>query len=199
MIKVYQKLYEKTIFSIDSYTPSLIEYALKSGFTIVNDITGLANDEVAKITAKYDATVVIMHMQGNPKDMQNNPTYEDVMIDVDNFFKQRIQKAKDFGIEKIVLDVGIGFGKTLEHNLEILNRLFEFRELGRPVLVGPSRKSFIGKITGDEPDKRQFGTAASVAIAIKNGADIVRVHDVKEMKQVVVIADAISRNGAPPF
>ena len=97
--------------------------------------------------------------------------------------------------ENIIIDPGIGFGKTLEHNLEILNRLSEFKKIGRPILVGPSRKSFIGKITGTDPDKRIFGTAASVAIAIKNGADIIRVHDVKEMKQVAMIADAISRRG----
>ena len=112
-----EKLYKKVRFSIDSYTPKVVEYALKSGFTIVNDITALSNNKIAKLTAKYNATIVLMHMQNTPQNMQDNPTYDNIMIDIDNFFKQRIKKAKDFGIKNIILDVGIGFGKTLEQNL----------------------------------------------------------------------------------
>ena len=120
-----------------------------------------------------------------------------LILEIKDRLRDIIEKAVAGGVKKenIIIDPGIGFGKTLEHNLQILNRLFEFKEFGLPILVGPSRKSFIGKLTGARPDKRVFGTLASVAIAIKNGADIVRVHDVKEMKQVVMIADAISRNG----
>lgn len=153
-----EKLYEKVIFSIDSYTPSVIEYALKSGFKIVNDITGLANDEVARISAKYDATVVIMHMQGKPKDMQNDPKYDDVMVEVDNFFKERIEKAKKFGIKDIILDVGIGFGKTLEHNLTLLKNTEHFKHFGYEILIGASRKSMIHNIIPTPTQQRLPGT-----------------------------------------
>ncbi len=190
-----KKLYEKTIFSIDSYTPSVIEYALQSGFTIVNDITGLANDEVAKITAKYDATIVIMHMQGNPKDMQNNPTYEDVMIDVDNFFKQKIQKAKEFGIKKIILDVGIGFGKTLEHNTTLLKHMEHFLHFGYEVLIGASRKSLIEKVLPNTPTEERLPATLVIHLdSVRKGASIVRCHDVKEHYQAIKMQEAINNN-----
>ncbi len=186
-----QKLYEKVIFSIDSFTPNVIEYALNSGFTIVNDVTGLANDEVAKITAKYDATIVIMHMQGQPKDMQHNPSYEDVMVDIDNFFKERIAKAKDFGIENIILDVGIGFGKTLEHNLTLLKNMEHFLHFGYEVLIGASRKSMIDKIIPTLTKERLAGTLAIHLDSLKRGASIVRCHDVKEHLQAIKVQEAI--------
>ena len=112
-----------TSFSIDSYSPLVIDYVLNKGFKIVNDITGLKNDEVCKVASKYDAKVVIMHMQNDPTIMQTNPTYEDVVLDIDNYFATQIKKAKSFGIQEIILDVGIGFGKTLEHNLKLLKNL----------------------------------------------------------------------------
>jgi dihydropteroate synthase len=187
-----KKLYEKIVFSIDSYTPSVIEYALQSGFTIVNDITGLANDEVAKITAKYDASIVIMHMQGKPKDMQNNPTYKDVMLDVDNFFKERIQKAKEFGIEKIILDVGIGFGKTLEHNLTLLKNMEHFRHFGYEVLIGASRKSLIEKVIPNTPTSQRLPATLTIHLdSVRKGASIVRCHDVKEHYQAIKMQEAI--------
>lgn len=187
-----KKLYEKTVFSIDSYTPKVIEYALKSGFTIVNDITGLANDEVAKISAKYNATVVIMHMQGTPKDMQHNPSYEDVMCEVDDFFKQRIKKAKEFEIKNIILDVGIGFGKTLEHNLTLLKNMEHFKHFGYEVLIGASRKSLIEKVIPNTPTQERLpGTLAIHLDSIKKGASIVRCHDVKEHFQAIQIQKQI--------
>jgi len=187
-----KKLYEKTIFSIDSYTPSVIEYALKSGFTIVNDITGLENDEVAKITAAYDATIVIMHMQGTPKDMQNNPSYEDVMVDVDSFFKRRIQKAKEFGIDKIILDVGIGFGKTLEHNLILLKNMEHFNHFGYEVLIGASRKSLIEKVIPNTPTSQRLPATLAIHLdSLRKGASIVRCHDVKEHYQAIKMQEAI--------
>ncbi|MBD3840608.1 MAG: dihydropteroate synthase [Campylobacterales bacterium] len=186
-----QKLYEQTIFSIDSYTPKVIEYALNSGFTIVNDITGLANDEVAKITAKYGATIVIMHMQGTPKDMQQNPHYEDVMIEVDQFFKDRIAKAKDFGIKNIILDVGIGFGKTLEHNLTLLRNLEHFSHFGYELLMGASRKSMIDKIVPSDVSQRLAGTLAIHLDSISKGASIIRCHDVAEHFQAIKVLEAI--------
>ncbi len=186
-----QKLYEKVIFSIDSFTPNVIEYALNSGFTIVNDVTGLANDEIAKITAKYDATLVIMHMQGKPKDMQHNPNYENVMIELDQFFKERIAKAKAFGIHNIILDVGIGFGKTLEHNLILLKNMEHFLHFGYEVLIGASRKSMIDKIIPTPTEKRLAGTLAIHLDSLKRGASIVRCHDVKEHFQAIKVQEAI--------
>ncbi len=187
-----QSLYEKVIFSIDSYTPSVVEYALQSGFKIVNDITGLQNDEVAKLVAKYDATIVIMHMKGTPKDMQNNPVYNDIMCEVDDFFKERIQKAKDFGIENIILDVGIGFGKNLEHNLTLLKNMEHFTHFGCEVLVAASRKSMIDKITPTKVEDRLPGTITIHLDSLNKGASIVRCHDVKEHQQAIKIQDAIN-------
>lgn len=187
-----KKLYEKVTFSIDSYTPKVVEYALKSGFKIVNDVTGLINDEIAQITAKYDATIVIMHMLGKPKDMQENPKYENVIIDIDNFFKKSIQKAKDFGIKDIILDVGIGFGKTLEHNLILLKNMEHFRHFGYEILIGASRKSMIDKIVPTPTEQRLSGTLAIHLDSIKRGASIVRCHDVKEHYQAIKVQEAIN-------
>ncbi|MCK5110399.1 MAG: dihydropteroate synthase [Arcobacteraceae bacterium] len=186
------KLYKKATFSCDSYTPSVIRYALKSGFKIVNDITGLANDKVAKIVAKHNAAIVIMHMKGTPQNMQTNPTYEDVMIEVDNFFKERIEKAKEFGIKHIILDVGIGFGKTLKHNLTLLKNLSHFKHFGYPVLLGASRKSMIDKIIPTATEDRLAGSLTIHLEGIKNGASIIRCHDVKEHQQAIKVQQAIN-------
>ncbi len=186
-----KKLYEKVLFSIDSFTPSVIEYALKSGFQIVNDITGLANDEVAKLTAKFNATIVIMHMQGKPKDMQYNPSYNNVVLEVDQFFKERIEKAKAFGIKNIILDVGIGFGKTLEHNLLLLKNTEHFLHFGYELLIGASRKTMIDKITPSEIKDRLSGTLAIHLDNVRRGASIVRCHDVKEHFQALKVQNAI--------
>ena len=186
-----EKLYEKVQFSIDSYTPKVIEYALESGFSIVNDITGLINDEVASITAKYDATIVIMHMLGKPKDMQNNPLYIDVIEEVNSFFEKQIAKAKQFGIKKIVLDVGIGFGKTLEHNLILLKNMDKFLDFGYEVLIGASRKSMIDTIVPANTENRLSGTLAIHLDSISRGASIVRCHDVKEHYQAIKVQEAI--------
>ncbi|MCK5294960.1 MAG: dihydropteroate synthase [Arcobacteraceae bacterium] len=187
-----KRLYKKITFSIDSYTPSVVKYALKSGFKIVNDINGLANDKIAKLCAKYDATIVIMHMQGTPKDMQKNPQYEDVILDIDQFFKQRIQKALDFGIKNIILDVGIGFGKTLEHNLILLNNLEHFKHFGYEILLAVSRKSMIDMIVPNTPvEDRLAGTLAIHLDGLRKGASIIRSHDVKEHFQAIKIQEMI--------
>jgi dihydropteroate synthase len=187
-----QKLYEKVIFSIDSFTPNVIEYALKSGFSIINDITGLANDEVCRLAKKYDASVVIMHMQGTPQDMQKNPNYEDVVVEIDTFFLERIEKAKSFGIEKIILDVGIGFGKTLTHNLLLLQNLEHFRRFGYEILLGASRKSLIEMVVPNTPiAERLSGTLAIHLDGIEKGASIIRCHDVKGHFQAIKIQEAI--------
>ena len=188
-----QKLYKKVDFSIDSYTPSVIKYALKSGFTIVNDITGLSNIEVAKITAKYNASIVIMHMQGNPKTMQDNPSYDDIIIDIDNFFKERISIAKKYGVKNIILDLGIGFGKTLEHNLTLLKNQEHFLHFGYELLIGASRKSMIEHIVPNTPvEQRLSGTLAIHLDSISKGTSIVRCHDVKEHHDAIKVYEAIN-------
>lgn len=187
-----EKLYDKVSFSIDSYSPKVIEYALQSGFKIVNDITGLTSNTVCEIVAKYKAQVVIMHMQGTPETMQKNPNYDDIMIDIDTFFKQRIDKAKSYGINDIVLDVGIGFGKTLEHNLVLLKNLDNFLHHGYPLLLGASRKSMIEHIVKNTPSEdRLSGTLAIHLDGIKKGASIIRCHDVREHYQAIKVQEKI--------
>jgi dihydropteroate synthase len=183
--------------SIDSYKPEVVKAALDAGASIINDITALENSEMRKLAAKYGVPVIIMHMKGTPKDMQENPNYENVIDEIIYFLADRISLAEQDGISRefIIIDPGIGFGKTLEHNLEILKRLSEFKSLGCPILVGTSRKSFIGKILDADIDERIFGTAASVALAIANGADIVRVHDIEQMTDVVKVCDAVAKGG----
>jgi dihydropteroate synthase len=186
-----QKLYEKAEFSLDSYTPQVIQYALDCGFTIINDITGLQNDKVAKLAGEYKAKVVIMHMQNDPSTMQKEPFYEDVIEEIHNFFKERIDKAHSFGVEDIILDVGIGFGKTLEHNLLLLKHHEHFRYFGYELLIGASRKSMINAIVPSAIEERLPGTLAIHLQSIKKGASIVRCHDVKEHFQAIKVQEAI--------
>lgn len=189
---IYKNRYfEKVDFSIDSYEPKVIEYVLDHGFKIVNDITGLENDEVCKLTAKYSAQAVIMHMQNNQTNMQEDPFYEDVIVEIDDFFKQRVEKAKSFGVEDIVLDVGIGFGKTLKHNLLLLKNLEHFKHFGYELLIGASRKSMINMITPTEVSDRLPGTLAIHLESLRNGASIIRCHDVREHFQAIKVFEAI--------
>ncbi|WP_324171240.1 dihydropteroate synthase [Sulfurimonas sp.] len=188
-----KKLYEKIKFSIDSYEPKVIEYALKNAFKIVNDITGLENDEVCKLCAKYEAKVIIMHMQGTPLTMQVEPKYDSILSDIYQFFEQRIQKAESFGVKDIVLDVGIGFGKSLEHNLILIKHLENFLSLDKELLVGASRKSIIDKVYPAPIQDRLAGTLALHLEAIQNGASIVRVHDVYEHVQAIKVKEALDK------
>ena len=186
------KLYEKAIFSIDTFESEVLEYALDRGFKIANDITGLENDEYAKVAAKYNASVVIMHKKGTPKDMQKNPFYENVILEVDEFFSKRIEKAKSFGVKDIILDVGIGFGKRLEDNVALIKHLEHFLHFGYELLIGCSRKSMIDMIMQKEaitttPSERLPGTLILHTEAVKNGASIVRCHDVKEHFQALKV------------
>ena len=170
--------------SIDTSKAAVAEAALDAGAEIVNDVTALRHDpELAGLCAERECGVVLMHMQGTPRTMQENPTYDDVVDDVKAFLAERIEFAVGEGIaeERIWVDPGIGFGKTVDHNLELLRRLGELRELGRPVVVGTSRKRFIGKLTGREVDDRLGGTIASNVLALRAGADVLRVHDVAEI------------------
>ena len=180
-----QKLYEKAIFSIDSYTPKVVEYALNCGFKIVNDITGARDIELIKLTKQYSTKICIMHMQGTPETMQINPHYEDVVYEVDQFFAKQIKKCEEFGLSKddIILDVGIGFGKSLEHNLELLKAHQHFTHFGCELLIGASRKSLIDKITPTPTQERLPGTLIIHTKAVERGASIVRCHDVKEHYQ----------------
>ena len=186
------KYYEKVDFSIDSYEPLVIDYVLNHGFNIVNDITGLQNDEVCRLTSKYNATAVIMHMQNDPQNMQQNPNYENVILEIDDFFKQRVEKVQSFGVNKIVLDVGIGFGKNLEHNLTLLKNLEHFKHFGYELLIGASRKSMINMIVPASIEDRLAGTLAIHLESIRNGASIIRCHDVKEHYQAIKVFEAIN-------
>jgi dihydropteroate synthase len=189
--------------SIDTNRAEVAEAAIKAGAHIINDISGLRDDSaIAEVAAKYGAGLVLMHIQGTPRTMQQNPHYDDLLGEVIQYLREGIDKALACGVkkERIWVDPGIGFGKTRAHNLELLKRLGELRSLGCPVLVGTSRKSFIGRIlaqgTGGElppPQERVIGTGATVAVSIANGADVVRVHDVAHTVQVARIADAIVR------
>jgi len=185
--------------SIDTRRSSIARKALESGVQIVNDISGLRdNSNMVNVISQFDASVIIMHMKGTPKNMQLNPYYEDLIEELVEFFNNQIQYARKYGVQDnhIILDPGIGFGKQLQDNFVILRMLRKIVEIGYPVLVGPSRKSFIGLTLNLPSDERLEGTAASVTASILNGAKIVRVHDVKEMKRVVTIADAINTGGA---
>ena len=177
--------------SIDTCKPKVAEECLKLGAHIVNDVTGLSNKNMVNVVKKYQVPVIVMHMKGKPKTMQKNPIYKDAVAEIKKFLADKITKARKAGIKNIIADPGIGFGKTTEHNLQILKRLHEFKELNCPILVGPSRKTFIGNINGVPSNERLEGTLAAVAIAVMNGANIIRVHDVRECKKAVQLADAV--------
>ena len=187
----------KVPISVDTYKSEVADASIKAGASIINDISGLRFDPaMAEVAAEHEVPVVIMHIKGTPRNMQKNPLYKSLISEIIDYLREGIIKAKKSGVaeDRIIIDPGIGFGKTVEHNLEIINRLSEFEGLEKPILLGHSRKSFIGKVldgvlAGDRVD----GTAAVTAIGIINGANIVRVHDVREMVNVARIADAIKR------
>jgi dihydropteroate synthase len=182
-----EKLYDEVTFSIDSYTPSVVEYALKSGFKLINDITGASDTEIIKLAVKYKTKLCIMHMKGTPQTMQDDPYYDDVMVDVSRFFEEQITKCEALGLSRddIILDVGIGFGKTLEHNLILIRNMSHFKKFGCEVLIGASRKSMIDRIVATPVEERLAGTLAIHLRAVENGASIVRCHDVKEHYQAL--------------
>jgi dihydropteroate synthase len=180
--------------SIDTSKVAVAESALDAGAAMVNDVTALrAEPALAGLCADRDCELVLMHMLGDPRTMQENPVYDDVVDDVKAFLAERIEFAIAEGIEeeRIWIDPGIGFGKTVEHNLELHRRLGELAELGRPIVFGSSRKNFIGKLTGAEVDERLGGTIASNVVAYANGARMLRVHDVGPIRQALTVADAI--------
>jgi dihydropteroate synthase len=185
--------------SIDTHDARVAEEALSAGASMVNDITALSDERMGRLAAEREAPVILMHMRGTPATMQTEPRYDDVVAEVVKFLCDRAQCARAFGIppERIFIDPGIGFGKTVEHNLLLLRHIDRFVATGYRVLVGTSRKSFLGKITGRElPADRIFGTAATVALCVTAGVSVVRVHDVRQMLDVVKVAQVIQRAGA---
>jgi dihydropteroate synthase len=181
--------------SVDTRKPEVASAALEAGATIVNDISAGADPGMFGLVRDAGAGMVLMHMRGEPKTMQEDATYHDVVADVRGFLGTRIEAAVAAGIDHdhLCADPGIGFGKTLEHNLSILREIGAFQHLGVPMLVGPSRKGFIGSLTGTEVDERVEGTAGVVAWCAAHSVDVVRVHDVKQMVRVVRVVDAIAR------
>jgi dihydropteroate synthase len=183
--------------SVDTRKAQVAQMALDHGAAMVNDISGLGDKKMAKLCVKYNCAVVIMHMRKDPRTMQKDIRYNCLIPDILNHLERAVKRAQDAGVkpEKIVIDPGIGFGKLPEQNLEILNRLGEFRSLGKPILVGTSRKSFIGKILNAQTGNRLNGTLSSCVIAAAKGADILRVHDCSAVAEALKVADAITREG----
>jgi len=188
-----ERLYEKVSFSIDSTSIKVIRYALYSGFTIINDITGASNQEIIELAHLHKAKLCIMHMQGTPQTMQENPQYIDVVAQISEFFERRIEICENFGLsrENIILDVGIGFGKRLEHNIELIKNMQEFQKFGCEILIGASRKSMIDHIIPTPIEERLAGTLTIHLKALDNGANILRCHDVAQHKQALEVYKAI--------
>lgn len=195
VIKEIKKKFPKIPVSVDTYKPKVALNAIDSGAEIVNDIYGLRwqDGKMASVVAKEKVSIVIMHMKGTPQDMQENPEYNDVISEIYKFFKERLKFAKSKGIkkEKIILDPGIGFGKTLRHNLLIMKNLSKFGKLGIPIMVGPSRKSFIGTLLETDVSQRLEGTIAASIFSVINGAKYLRVHDVLSVKRALIVFEAI--------
>ena len=191
--------------SVDTYKAEVARAALDAGASLINDISGLTFDpEMAPLAAERGVPVIVMHLLGSPRDIPLKPIYVDVIADIKAFFDRQIAYALSCGVrrDQIWLDPGLGFGKTAQHNLEILRRLSEFQTFGLPLVVGASRKRFLGHILGtDDPNNRKEGTAATVALGIAAGAAAVRVHDVREMARVAKVTDAIVRGwqGQPKY
>lgn len=184
------------LISIDTYKSEVAEEAIKAGARIINDISGLGFDpQMASLAARYKIPLILMHIKGTPQTMQINPVYTNLKTEIFDYFRKRIDFAVKSGIDKkqIILDPGLGFGKRLEDNYKILGWLDELHKLGQAIMVGPSRKSFIGKLLGLPPQERIEGTAAAVTCAVLKGVQFIRVHDVKEMKRVITIAETINK------
>lgn len=181
--------------SVDTYKPEIAKEALELGVHMINDVNALREPGMVELVAEYDIPTVIMHFEGGPHKMVKEPEYEDLMGDIISFLDERINAVETAGLsgEKIIIDPGIGFSKYGSQNIEILKRLGELRSLGKPILIGSSRKSFIGDLIDKPPEERLYGTLASVAVSIMHKADFVRVHDVAETLDVVKLCDEVAR------
>jgi dihydropteroate synthase len=179
--------------SVDTMKPQVADRTLGMGAVILNDVSGFRDPEMIEVAAKHDAATIVMHMQGTPRTMQLNPSYGDVVSDIIGFLRDRVDALERGGVDprRIMVDPGIGFGKTLAHNLEILARLREFRTLGKPLVIGVSRKAFIGKVTGLPPEQRLGGSISATMEAAMGGADILRVHDVLDTSSALKVMQAI--------
>jgi len=188
-----RKRFKKIPISVDTYKPQVAKLSIENGADIINDVTGLRNKEMLKILSKSKVGIICMHMKGRPKTMQKNPFYKDLIPQIIEFLSRSLERAENFGIERerIVIDPGIGFGKSFEDNFRIIKYLEEFKILKRPILIGASKKSFIGYILNQPPQERLYGTLSVLSICVMNGANILRVHDVKEAKDCVKVANAI--------
>lgn len=176
--------------SIDTMKPEVAESALEAGASVVNDVSGLRDERMRRVVAEHDASVIIMHMRGDPRTMQKSPEYANVMGEIADYLNDRVADAERDGIasNRIMVDPGIGFGKTVDHNIEILTRLRELESLGKPIVIGVSRKSFISAISQTPVGERLGGSLAAATIAAMNSANVVRAHDVKETVQALEIA-----------
>jgi dihydropteroate synthase len=184
----------KAPVSVDTTSALVAQAALREGADIVNDISALGGDRrMAAVVARAGAPCILMHMKGRPRTMQNNPEYSDLMSEVTGFLAVALERGEAAGIERtqMLIDPGIGFGKTVAHNLELLRRLAELESLGVPIVVGPSRKRFIGAVSDSPPGERLEGTIAACVVAAKNGANVMRVHDVKPVVRALKLADAV--------
>lgn len=196
IVPVINALVKKTSLpiSVDTYKSAVAKAALEAGAALVNDISALGFDPgLGKVIADFKVPVILMHIQGTPRDMQVQPHYDHLLADLHTFFAGRIEAALEKGIarEMILIDPGIGFGKTFDHNLTLIKRLDYFQDLDRPLVLGTSRKAFIGRLTGQEPLNRDWGTAATVALGAWQGAHMVRVHNVSAARQVLNVTDAL--------
>ncbi|EMU6398931.1 dihydropteroate synthase [Campylobacter jejuni] len=193
---IYEKNYhEKAIFSLDSFDEYCLEYALNKGFKLINDIASLRNLNLAKLASKYEAKYCLMHMQNNPNNMQDNPFYEDLLDEMTLFFKEKLELLESFGVKESILDVGIGFGKSAEHNMILIKHLEHFLQFNKPLLIGASRKSVINAYFQSEIKDRLAGTLYLHLKAFENGASIIRVHDLYEHKQLFALAQAMDNIG----
>ncbi|EBD1886860.1 dihydropteroate synthase [Campylobacter jejuni] len=193
---IYEKnYYEQAIFSLDSFDEYCLEYALNKGFKLINDITSLRNLNLAKLASKYEAKYCLMHMQNNPNNMQDNPFYEDLLDEMSSFFKEKLEILDTLGVKESILDVGIGFGKSAEHNMILIKHLEHFLQFNKPLLIGASRKSVINAYYESEVKDRLAGTLYLHLKAFENGASIIRVHDLYEHKQLFAMANAMQSIG----
>ena len=189
----------KIPISIDTLKAEVAQEAIAAGASIINDISALRSDSrMVSVAAEAGVPIVLMHMKGSPSDMQDNPVYDHLIREIMGFLKSAADRAVEGGIDKasIILDPGIGFGKSFDHNLEIIRELHQFQTMGMPVMLGTSRKAFLGHLLGNEAHKRDTGTMATIAAGVMNGAHIVRVHNVKRTLETVKIIDAIMRGSA---